>query len=239
MNVILFEEAEVGVPLPRTDPRAVHIETILKRAAGERFDAGIVDGAMGKGWIESADQDSLILGFAWTGQPPALSGLQAVIGLPRPQTARKVLQEATSLGLGRITFFQAERGEPSYASSTLWSDGEWRRILVNGASQAFDTRLPVVTHCASLARALAGLPMGTPVIALDNYEATGPLSLVAAAKMLPIVLALGAERGWSAAERDLLRARGAALAHLGARVLRVETALIAGIAVLQAGRSEM
>ena len=239
MNVILFEEAEVRAPLPRTDPRAVHIETILKRAPGERFDAGIVDGAMGKGWIESADPHSLKLGFAWTGEPPPLSGLQAVIGLPRPQTARKVLQEATSLGIGRITFFQAERGEPSYASSTLWSDGEWRRILVNGASQAFDTRLPIVTHCASLAEGLAAIQPGTPVIALDNYEGTGPLSSLARAQPLPVALALGAERGWSEAERNILRERGAAIAHLGVRVLRVETALIAGIAIIKASNSQM
>jgi RsmE family RNA methyltransferase len=49
-----------------------------------------------------------------------------------------------------------------------------------------------------------------------------------------VVLALGPERGWSASERDLLRAEGFQLVHLGERVLRVETACVAAIAVVKA-----
>ena len=63
-----------------------------------------------------------------------------MIALPRPQTARKILNEATSLGVASIRFFRSEKGEPGYRASTLWTTGEWRRHLVDGASQAFDTR---------------------------------------------------------------------------------------------------
>ncbi|HNC22732.1 MAG TPA: 16S rRNA (uracil(1498)-N(3))-methyltransferase [Opitutaceae bacterium] len=42
-----------------------------------------------------------------------------------------------------------------------------------------------------------------------------------------------AARGWSGVERDLLRSRGFGLAHLGARVLRSETAVIAAVAVVR------
>ncbi|MBP7483295.1 MAG: RsmE family RNA methyltransferase, partial [Lacunisphaera sp.] len=48
------------------------------------------------------------------------------------------------------------------------------------------------------------------------------------------VLALGAERGWSAAERTLLRASGFTFTHLGERVLRTETACIAALTLLKA-----
>ena len=50
----------------------------------------------------------------------------------------------------------------------------------------------------------------------------------------PIAIALGPERGWSAAERSLLRAGGFELAHLGARVLRTETAAVAAISIAKA-----
>jgi len=57
------------------------------------------------------------------------------------------------------------------------SSGEWRRHLLAGAAQAFDTRLPDVTHGKSLDEILASLPAATTTrVALDNYEATGPLS---------------------------------------------------------------
>jgi RsmE family RNA methyltransferase len=154
------------------------------------------------------------------------------VAIPRPQTARKILSEATSLGVASMRFFQSEKGERSYASSALWTCGEWRRHLVDGAAQAFDTRLPEVTRHAGLGEALAALPQGCTRIALDNYEAAARLG--GGRTPRPVALALGAERGWSAGERSLLRESGFSLAHLGARVLRVETAVVAALSLLKA-----
>ena len=131
-----------------------------------------------------------------------------------------------------LHFFAAEKSEPGYAQSTLWASGEWRRHLLAGAEQAFTTRLPTLTHGQSLAAVIASLPAGTTCVALDNYESPQALSAVAVAA--PVALAFGPERGWSAAERDLLRAQGFTLAHLGQRVLRSETAVIAALAIVRA-----
>jgi RsmE family RNA methyltransferase len=49
-----------------------------------------------------------------------------------------------------------------------------------------------------------------------------------------VVLAFGAERGWSAAERALLRESGFTFAHLGERVLRTETACLVAITLIRA-----
>jgi len=112
------------------------------------------------------------------------------------------------------------------------SGGEWRRHLIAGAAQAFDTRLPEMTHGLTLGAALAALP-GNPIrIALDNYESPQPLSCLAIDR--PVALALGPERGWSTAERNLLRAHGFTFAHLGQRVLRTETAVVAAAALIKA-----
>ena len=48
-----------------------------------------------------------------------------------------------------------------------------------------------------------------------------------------LVLVVGPEGGWSDAERAKLGAAGAAPIALGARVLRAETAVFAGLAVVQ------
>jgi len=80
-------------------------------------------------------------------------------------------------------------------------------------------------------------PAAAPRLALDVYEAGAPLSQLAPAAG-PVVLALGPERGWSPDERTQLRAAGFTLAHLGSRVLRVETALVAALSVLLARRGE-
>lgn len=232
MNLILFDPADLATPLPRSDPRAAHLLGVLRREAGDTFDAGLINGPRGKGTLVTVGAEALTLTFVWGADPPPLDPITLLIGLPRPQTARDILREATSLGAGALHFFRAEKSEPGYARSTLWSSGEWRRHLVTGAEQAFDTRLPAVTHGQTLAEVITALPQAATRLALDNYESPQALSAVTLAP--PVVLSFGPERGWSAAERELLRANGFAFAHLGSRVLRSETAVIAALAIVRA-----
>ena len=231
MNLILFEPAELAAPLPRTDPRARHLLVVLRRQVGDTFDAGLVNGPRGKGKLVAAGPEALTLSFTWGPPPPPPDPITLFIGLPRPQTARDILREATALGVGALHFFRAEKGESSYAQSTLWSSGEWRRHVLDGAAQAFDPRIPEVSHGRTLAELVEACPKNATRLALDNYES--PVALAAAPLAAPVILALGPERGWSGVERDLLRSRGFGLAHLGARVLRSETAVIAAVAVVR------
>jgi RsmE family RNA methyltransferase len=220
--------------LPRADPRARHLLEVLRRREGDPFDAGLINGPRGKGRLEKITPDTLTFSFAWGEPPPPLDPIILLVGLPRPQTARKILQEATALGVGALHFFTAEKAEPSYARSTLWIGGEWRRHLVAGAEQAFCTRLPELSHGLALAAALEKTPPAATRLALDNYEAAAPLGQGQLLADSPVVLALGSERGWSAAERDFLRAKNFLLVHLGSRVLRTETAVVAAVALVKA-----
>lgn len=234
MNLILFTAAEAAAPLPRTDPRALHLTDVLRRRAGDTFDAGLIDGPRGKGTVVAIGADALTLTFAWGSPPPPADPITLIVGLPRPQTARDILRETTALGLAALHFVTSEKGEPSYAQSTLWTSGEWQRHLINGAQQAFVTQLPRVTHGRPLATVLAELAPGSTRLALDNYESPAPLSQMAAPRGTPVVLALGSERGWSAGERAQLRAVQFQLVHLGANVLRTETACIAALTLIKA-----
>ena len=238
VNLILFEPAEVAAPLPRSDRRAAHILDVLRRKAGETFDAGVLNGPRGKGTLVAVNPDSLTLAFEWEAPPPPLDPFELIVGLPRPQTARDILREATTLGVSALHFVKTEKGDANYARSTLWSSGEWRRHMIPGAEQAFDTRLPQVTHGRPLAEVLTALPAQGTRIALDNYQAPTSLGQIPSVTYY-VTLAVGPERGWSATERDTLRSHGFTLVHLGARVLRTETAIIAAIAIINAklGRS--
>jgi RsmE family RNA methyltransferase len=252
VNLLLFDPAEIAAPLLRADPRARHLLDVLRRREGDTFDAGLVNGPRGKGTLAVIGADALTLTFAWGDEPPPLPPVTLLIGLPRPQTARDLLRDATTLGVAALHFVATEKSERNYASSTLWTNGEWRRHVLAGAAQAFDTRLPDVTWTHSLAEGVAGLPSNSTLFALDNYEATIPFGVgrsdpaahaagygkdvalpVSAGSLEPIVLAFGPERGWGAADRALLRAHGFTLAHLGVRPLRSETAVVAALAVLK------
>jgi len=232
VNIVLFEAEETSRPLPLTDRNAQHVIDVLRFGVGDSFDAGFIDGPRGKATILAINRESLRLEFAWGEEPPPLDPITLVIGLPRPQTARKILEEATALGVEAMHFISSKRGEANYARSHLWTTDEWRRHLVDGAAQAFSTRLPRVTSGRSLPDVLAELPADSCKVAPDNYEARSSLSQ--AAIKAPAVLALGPERGWAPEERDLLRGSGFEMVHLGERVLRLETACVAAVALVKA-----
>lgn len=247
MNLILFESAEIDVPLPRSDTRAEHIIKILRRQIGDTFDVGLVDGPLGKATLAAITEVALTLSFTWGPPPAPAARITILLGLPRPQTARDILRDATTLGVGELHFIATERSDANYAAATLWSSGEWRRHCLAGAAQAFTTSLPVVTSHYTLAAALAALPAAPSLpsshdlaripltrLALDNYEASIPLSKCHLVGGAAVVLALGPERGWASTDREALRTYGFTLVDLGSRVLRSETAVIATLTLVRA-----
>lgn len=234
MNLILFDEPVTSLLLPHSDRRVAHLVEVLRRRAGESFDAGVINGPRGRGTLSALTFEGASLTFSWDLETPALDPITLVIGLPRPQSARTLLREVSSLGISAVHFILCEKSDPNYLSSSLWQTGEWRRHLISGAEQAFCTRLPSVTFGQTLSFTLAQFddPKHT-LLALDNYEAPVALSKIPS-PVSNVVLAVGPERGWSAHDRDLLRNSRFTLAHLGARVLRTETACIVALAVIKA-----
>ena len=231
MNIVLFEKNETGTRFARKDIRINHVTEILGRQEGDSFDAGIVNGKSGKAILSRIGEKSVELQFELDREEPPLPAIDVIVGLSRPQTNRKILQEATTVGARSLTFVSTERGEPSYANSKLWKTGEWRRHVVAGAAQAFSTRIPSVVFGISLEEAIAQLDCGGERIALDNYEAEHHLADIPFSQS-SIVIAIGSERGWTSSERKALRAEEFELAHLGNRPLRTETAVVAGLSLL-------
>lgn len=255
MNLVLFEPGDFDAPLALCDPRARHILTVLRRAPGDTFLAGVVNGPRGVATLRALDQvaATLTLDFLPTEVNPPPPPITLLVGLPRPQTARDILRDAVTLGVERIHFITTERTDPNYATASLWTSGEWRRHALAGAAQACDTGLPEITWHRSLTDYLASAPhpggqdasldwrSSLLRIALDNYEATASLftTLLGAGPRPALALALGPERGWGAADRAALRAAAFTLCSLGERVLRLETAVVAALSLYHALPSEV
>jgi RsmE family RNA methyltransferase len=106
--------------------------------------------------------------------------------------------------------------------------------VIAGAEQAFATGIPEITHGHTIGDALVTLPTAANRIALDNYESPTSLGASPIAQGVHHVLAIGGERGWSPHEREMLRVNRFTFVHLGARVLRTETATVAALSILRA-----
>jgi RsmE family RNA methyltransferase len=231
VNLLLLDAVTPTLRLAADDPRLEHVRGVLRARVGDTLCVGAVNGPRGEATVTASDAQGLALQVQWEEQaPPPPPALDLLIGLPRPATARKILTEAATLGVRSLRFVATAKTDPAYARSQLWQAGGWEPALRLGAEQAFTTRLPEVFAPEPLEAALARLAPSVSRLALDVYEADRRLG-EALPTAPPVVLALGPERGWGAADRVALRAAGCELVHLGERVLRVETAVTVALAL--------
>lgn len=244
MNLILLSSSDSTQTLVAGTPAATHLLGVLKARVGSTFWCGAENAARGLATIEAiSPQGDVAFSVVWEQGVPAESfspPIRLFVGLSRPQTMKKVFAAASEIGCREICVFVSQNGDPSYAQSSLWRDGndEIQTILKKSAEQTCTTFLPRVKLFQSLEFACAEteMPAGT-AFALDVYEKNASLAEVdfpALAAGTLCSLAVGSERGWTNAERSVLREHGFVFAHLGARVLRVETALSVALAVASA-----
>jgi len=235
MNLLLLDAVAAEVTLSPDDPRAEHLRRVLRAAVGQVIDVGVARGPRGRAEVVALGDAGVTLRCRFLdGDVPRPLPVHLLVGQIRPLEGRRVLEDAAAAGVAAVHVFPAARTEAGYATASVWSEIEASAALRKGAAQGFTTWIPAYHRHADLAAALDALAPGGPRLALDVYEATGPL-LPADAGDGPVVLALGPERGWTPAERDRLRAAGFAFRHLGPRVLRTPHAVTAALGILAAG----
>jgi RsmE family RNA methyltransferase len=237
VNLILFEEHELGRALSRRDERTVHLLKVLHKKSGDTFDAGVLGGRRGTGIIEKVNLDgSLMYSLRLFEDPPPRLPLRTAVGFPRPIQLRRLLRDLSNLGVEAVDLLGTELGEKSYRDTKLLHDGGAKEALIEGAVQSRDTTIPELAVFACLEDWLrerpwekkpAGSARSLPLlVAADNVRPEGALARLSPMRG-PMVLALGAERGWSDRERDELEAAGFSRLSLGSRALRTETACVA------------
>jgi RsmE family RNA methyltransferase len=235
VNLILFETHELGKTLPRRDERTVHLLKVLHKKTGDTFEAGILGGGRGTGKIEKIGLDgSLAFSLDANESPVPRLPVRVAVGFPRPIQIRRLLRDISSLGAEAVDLFGTELGEKSYRDTKLLDDGGARAALIEGAAQSRDTTLPALSVFPRLEDWLNERPWnyGTAplLVAADNVRPEGAMSRLTPT-LRPVVLAIGAERGWSDRERDLLEAAGFIRLSLGDRALRTETACVAATVI--------
>jgi 16S rRNA (uracil1498-N3)-methyltransferase len=107
-------------------------------------------------------------------------------------------------------------------------------IARGAAEQCERLSVPEVTEALPLHRVLDGWD-GTPLVVAMERSAAPPLRQAVTGLSSPPALLVGPEGGFETAELDDLRRRAFVVpAALGPRILRAETAAVAGLAALQA-----
>lgn len=240
MNLLLLEADQVrGTRATLSAGQARHAREVLRVVPGQDLRVGLLDGPRGIGRVLQIGT-SVELECTFEPQAPSIPDIDLLLALPRPKVMQRLWAQLAALGVGHVILTNAARVERNYFDTHVLDAGVYRPLLVEGLQQAQDTRLPRV----SIHRRLR------PLVE-DDLDALSSSDLRLAAHPSPhatpiagawtrgaarTLLAVGPEGGWDDFELRLLTDRGFSLVSLGSRTLRADTACVALMAALRAGR---
>lgn len=227
MNVILFTPqdfiSEQRIRL--SGHRHQHILTVHRAEVGDTLRIGQLDGLLGKGVVVSIDDQQVTLEIALNTAPPEKLPLTLLLALPRPKMLKRILQNIATLGVDELYLINSYRVDKSYWSTPLLQPEQTQALLQAGLEQAVDTHMPTV-HLRKRFKPfvedeLPALCQGKRALVAHPYDA----AVCPPAQWTPTLLAIGPEGGFIPYEVEKLQAAGLEAIHLGARILRVETAV--------------
>jgi len=227
MNLILLEKSDFTCEnrVLLNDRRFLHLQKTGQIELGKPLKVGELNGLIGHGTVIDHSRQSLELRVELSQSPPPALPVTLLLALPRPKMLKRILQAITSLGVKQVYLINSYRVEKSFWGSPLLHPEKLREQLLLGLEQACDTILPEV-HLRQRFKPfvedeLPGLSTDTELlVAHPTGEQTPTLQ-----PDRPTTLAIGPEGGFIPYEIDRLSECGFSAFSLGARILRVETAV--------------
>jgi len=228
----LYIDADLaeGMEIPAAEGQAHHIGTVLRRGLGDSvllFNAR--DGEW-EGRIATLRKDRA--SFAVGGRrraPRPEPDLRLLMAAVKRDAMDWIVEKATELGVSVI--------QPVFTRRTVMDRVNTQRLslIARGAAEQCERlSVPALREAAPLHAVLDAWDGTRLLVAAERADAP-PLGIVARDLRLPLGWLVGPEGGFDRAELDdLTRRPFVSPAALGPRILRAETAAVAGLSVLMA-----
>ncbi|HTE05028.1 MAG TPA: RsmE family RNA methyltransferase [Planctomycetota bacterium] len=209
------------------EPARHHVERVLRLRTGEEL--LLVDGrgglararlaAPGRARIESRDAP----------QPPEAHAVQLAVAVPRLPRLEWLVEKACELDVTRLLLLETQHGERGLGDARLQ---RLRRLADEALLQCGRLHRMAVEAPAPLAAVLdragdAELWLASPPAGAHATNSAEPSRAPDRAPDRALLVLVGPEGGFTAAEQAAALGRGARCVSLGATVLRVETAALA------------
>ncbi len=211
-----------------TGEQAQHLARVLRAQPGQIFDV-VSNGFLHRAEIVSVDEREVVFALHEELEAENALPVHLLMAVFKFDHMEWGIEKATELGAARITPVLARRTEKHLAQASAKRVDRWRRIVLEAAKQSRRSDVPGVDEPVALKAALAMVDAGTKLLLAETeQENTLSAALVGAND---VALAIGPEGGWTPEEIALFAESGWKSVTLGPRILRAETAAIAGLAV--------
>jgi 16S rRNA (uracil1498-N3)-methyltransferase len=143
-----------------------------------------------------------------------------------------MIEKATELGVERILPVQTTRVEKGLFEAARKRTARWERIARESSQQSRRVHVPAILPAVSMEVALS--ETADHRYFLEEGEAAPLLKVIPGERAIGARIALlaGPEGGWTDVERQLSAAAGWQAVSLSPRILRAETAALAGLSIL-------
>jgi 16S rRNA (uracil1498-N3)-methyltransferase len=229
-RLYLDHPLEAGREVPATPGQAHYLGGVMRRGPGDPV--ALFNGVDGEweGRIATLRKDRASLVPERQARPQAPEpDLRLVVAAVKRDAMDWMAEKATELGASVI--------QPVFTRRSVADRVNTARLVGiarEAAEQCRRLTVPRVAEARALHAVLDGWD-GTPLLVGDERRESPPLADVLRHRALPLAWLVGPEGGFETAELDDLRRRPfVATVALGPRILRAETAAVAGLAVVQA-----
>jgi len=215
---------------------AHHIGRVLRMQVGDLIVVVAPDGSAGIAEINSIFVDKVVLTLQETIVEDKEAPLNVYLaqGLPKSDKMDYIVQKAVELGVRGIYPMEAEHSVVQYDQAKKNKRLErWGKIAVEAAKQCGRAVIPLVEPIRKLTAILECFDAETVILMLyEGQTAQGLKQALAERHAKNYLLLVGPEGGFSAKEVALCQSHGACIVTLGPRILRTETAALAGVSIV-------
>ena len=200
-----------------------HLFKILRATPGDRV--GLIDGA-GTAADAVVEEGKMLRIENLTLFPIPALRIHVYVAAPRKQKMEQLLKQAAELGAWRIVPIQCERSVALPSGERIAKRGP--DLLMEACKQSGNTYLPQLEDPLKCMDAIADAKAKCRKIFFGDPGITGETGTLSG----DIGYFIGPEGGFSPAEADAMRQADFLPIRIGHWILRVETAVTAGLAVL-------
>jgi 16S rRNA (uracil1498-N3)-methyltransferase len=209
---------------------AEHLSRVLRAEIGQHYDIATPTGVR-LGRIVSVKEGCVdfLLGDVLADPGVTTPDITLALAIFKFDRMEWAIEKCTELGVSKIIPFIASRTEKHLAQAAPKRAERWRRLVTQASEQSRRATPPEIDDPIPFDQLIAD---DSPTrIVLSESEAVLSLASSLTQAQGRMILAIGAEGGWTRGELSKFAQSGWKSATLGPTILRAETAAIAALAV--------